>query len=222
MIINYRQAVPLEKPAQPPDENTLLLLHGEDLVDSSMYNHAITNFGCMVDPGQRKFGNNSIEFQNTYLTITSPMFVFGGQDFTIDWWEYRTTAIGTVAAINTGANTHSNFLLTHYSGGGLFSSSAFGGWDVLSLYSGAFTPKESQWSHKALVRNGNRIMTFDDGVMAINQTISANFSSGQGQIVIGKHIDPGNPDYFSGHIDEFRISNVARWTGNFTPPTEPY
>jgi len=28
--------------------------------------------------------------------------------------------------------------------------------------------------------------------------------------------------YFNGKMDEIRISNVARWTANFTPPTIPY
>lgn len=29
-------------------------------------------------------------------------------------------------------------------------------------------------------------------------------------------------DYNMGYIDEFRFSNKARWTSNFTPPTAPY
>jgi hypothetical protein len=28
--------------------------------------------------------------------------------------------------------------------------------------------------------------------------------------------------YVNGHMDELRISDIARWTSNFTPPTEPY
>jgi hypothetical protein len=30
-------------------------------------------------------------------------------------------------------------------------------------------------------------------------------------------------NYFNGWIDEVRISKgIARWTSNFTPPTQPY
>lgn len=29
-------------------------------------------------------------------------------------------------------------------------------------------------------------------------------------------------DYFNGHTDEVRFSNVARWTSNFIPPSAPY
>ena len=32
----------------------------------------------------------------------------------------------------------------------------------------------------------------------------------------------GNIYNFYGYIDEFRFSNIARWTTNFTPPTIPY
>jgi hypothetical protein len=31
------------------------------------------------------------------------------------------------------------------------------------------------------------------------------------------------PGVFTGYIDEFCVSKgIARWTANFTPPTEPY
>lgn len=39
-------------------------------------------------------------------------------------------------------------------------------------------------------------------------------------LMIGKYRDYGL--YLNGMIDEFRISNIARWTSNFTPPARPY
>ena len=38
---------------------------------------------------------------------------------------------------------------------------------------------------------------------------------------IGQYLDSDSSKYY-GYINEFRISDVARWTSNFTPPTEPY
>ena len=59
----------------------------------------------------------------------------------------------------------------------------------------------------------------------VNGTLETEFSqtydvSGSVIFRIGWH--PGN-NYFTGHIDEFRISKgVRRWTSNFTPPSAPY
>jgi hypothetical protein len=39
---------------------------------------------------------------------------------------------------------------------------------------------------------------------------------------IGASVINGSYNYYSGYIDEFRFSNTARYTANFTPPTEPF
>jgi hypothetical protein len=39
---------------------------------------------------------------------------------------------------------------------------------------------------------------------------------------IGASLINGSYNYYSGYIDEFRFSNTARYTANFTPSTTPF
>lgn len=71
--------------------------------------------------------------------------------------------------------------------------------------------------HIAFVRKGNRFMLFVDGVAMIDITNNKVSVLGSNRT---KNIITWIDD--TRLIDEFRISDVARWTSNFTPPTKPY
>ena len=67
------------------DENTVLLLHGGEIADSSMYRQTVMNKGVTVSTSKSKFGGKSLYFDgNSNLTI--PITISG--DFTIDFWIY--------------------------------------------------------------------------------------------------------------------------------------
>lgn len=204
------------------DENTLLLLHGEELIDSSQYEKIFTGNNVVISTEQSKFGGKSLYFNGTNAYITLPVYndmMFGGNDFTIDWWEYRTRTNGSIFNLN---HTSGGFglLCTHLDGTKIYTSSSGTTWDMFSGEN-AFSPTINQWTHWALVKNGNTWRTFKNGVKfwETTNTSSLNATNITGS-TIGKQV-PGS-DYFQGYIDEFRISNVARWTSDFTPPDEAY
>lgn len=204
------------------DSNTLLLLHGDAIIDSSGKAHSITNNGVTVSTAQSKFGGKSLYFSgNACLSITSNLFSICNGDFTIDWWQYRQNT-GTLGCFNVlNAAGFSQFLIQHGGGTKLYGSYTGSAWDVVSGAS-AFTLAQNTWVHCAIVKSGNTIATYQGGVKVWSGAVSNSFAAGTGQVLIGCHADPSNRDYFKGYIDEFRISNVARWTGNFTPPTAAY
>lgn len=71
------------------------------------------------------------------------------------------------------------------------------------------------WHHVALVRDSDTNLTFYvDGISVSTQTIANGTTGGQSTI-----IGSGNPGIASYAVDEVRVSNVAKWTANFTPPT---
>ena len=79
-----------------------------------------------------------------------------------------------------------------------------------------------EWVHWAFIRNGNIFSTYRNGqkFWEANGTGPIGDSS-EYPWGIGSYFG-GSEHPFRGYIQEFRVSNVARWTSDFTPPTEPY
>ena len=77
---------------------------------------------------------------------------------------------------------------------------------------------DDTWYHVALVRNGTSLNVYRDGISIISVTNSIDFDN-TGNLHIGSSDGSG---YFTGYMDEFRISNIARYTADFTEPTEAF
>lgn len=208
------------------DEHTLLLLHGEAFEDSSMYRRTVGDFGATISTAQKKFGSSSFYFNGNSKLLISSSIDFKSNDFTVDWWEYCTASSNGTRFSSPWTSTFDldGGFLIGYHGTSVFAKTgpSAGSWNLVSnaLLVSVTT---SQWVHWAIVRSGNTFISFRNGVRYSSVSINS------GNI----HYDPSNPmavggyrqfdtDYFSGYIDEFRISDVARWTTNFTPPTAPY
>lgn len=214
MLINM--VLPGAVEVVPPDENTLLLLHGEDLTDSSIYKSIITNNNVTVSTAQSKFGGSSLYFNGSNAKLEIPfsdMFDFGTGDFTIDLWMYPQTTSTEQSIFSSVATGGFFFSIRDASRIGIGRVSE--AWDTTinaSLTANA-------WNHVAVVRSNSTVMLFINGVLKGSGTNATSYSMGGDSIQIGAEI---NACYYNGYIDEFRVSNVARWTENFTPPTEPY
>ena len=75
------------------------------------------------------------------------------------------------------------------------------------------------WYHIAAVRSGTTMTLYTNGLGGLPVTVPAQIDRA-GVLQIG---GLATTNYLlNGYIDELRISNVARWTGNFTPPGGPY
>lgn len=205
---------------------TSLLLHMDDvgLSDSSNYNHAITlNGGMSRNSAQSKFGGFSAYFDkiDDYLNTIDHLAFYLDGDFTFDCW----------IRFNSFSATY-NTIYSH-TGGGWFQ--IFFRKDLLSIFitsniwtepanviGASWNPSTGVWYHVAVSRSGNNFRWFINGTQ-IGSTIvkSDAVSNLTGPPRIGWDGNAGRQ--FGGWIDEFRISKgIARWTANFTPPTEPY
>ena len=78
-----------------------------------------------------------------------------------------------------------------------------------------FIASENQWHHFAVSQAGNVLRVFVDGsiVGQINTNGTINWVQSEGYNKIGSYKEHN----FSGIIDEFRVSSVARYTSSFTP-----
>ena len=205
--------VPAEK-----DEHTLLLLHCDDYSDSSMYGIELMDKSAQVSTEQSKFGGKSMYFNgSTRLSIddvSARIFDFGTGDFTVEAWIYP-------EEISTD-----NFIFSGSADGSFFFGRQTGNFNLGIGRTGVLwdsvapVPMQANtWSHVAAVRSKGQVSLYVNG----NQTgplANTNAYSMAGFIAcIGSQ---GTNYYYKGYMDEIRVSNVARWTESFVPPTQPY
>ena len=216
------------------DSDTVLLIHSDTtddsttFVDSSPSGHAITATNGRHDDGQQKFGATSIRLDGggDYLTVAdSTDWEFSNQPFTIDFW-FRNESTATsrgVISIASSASSSWEGILVHTASTGLVlysQSTLASAWDVASAADmGAFG---SGWTHYAIVRAavGGDIKLYNNGTL--QTTISTSLSIRDvNTFHIGKRVSEAS-NGANCWLDEIRISKVARWSSDFTPPARPY
>ncbi len=188
------------------------------------FGHTVTaNGNAAISTAQSKFsGSANFDGAGDYLaTPNSNDWNFGTGDFTVEFWIKPTAIVhdnGIISAGNNGSTGWQIALLgtdriVFYNSNGLIRQSA----------PGSLTP--GVWQHCALVRSGNTVQWYINGVASGSSSnasgVSIN-SDGHG-LNIGRYIIGVNSDYYNGYLDELRISKgLARWTANFTPPSAAY
>jgi hypothetical protein len=224
------------------DGNTVLLIHSDStdgnttFVDSSVGGanspHTVNTVGnTHHEVDQFKFGATSIYFDGAsdQLTIaTDPDFNMGAGDFTLDFWLFSGTAAderdivfksGTGTnefTITVGASTATVWAPSGamtYLGVHIF----WNGSSWALQFASTIPVVDSSWHHIALVRQGTSYKLYIDGTLDNSGTTTRTHT--QQDIEIGGQ---SGDRWFVGYLDEIRLSNIARWTINFTPPTEAY
>jgi hypothetical protein len=84
----------------------------------------------------------------------------------------------------------------------------------------SWSPNNDQWYHIAVDRSGTDIKLYIDGTSVATGSSNYNISESTA-FYVGINSD-GSTRSWNGWIDEFRVSSVARYAGNFTPPTSAY
>lgn len=219
------------------DENTLLLLHFDgnnastDIRDSSVYNRPVTLYGdAQISTAQSKFGGSSGLFDGTgdgASVPDAPELNFGTGAWTIDFW-VRLASTSVVQTLVTkraaaGGNTGAFHIIYNNTGTRFeFYSTSNGSTNDIANGASMGTGVINTWAHLAVVRSGSSFYLFKDGTQ-VGSTITsaASLYVNSDTVRIGAQGN-GTANPLNGYMDEVRFSNVARWTSNFTAPTEPY
>ena len=137
----------------------------------------------------------------------------GTGDFTMEAWYKGTDSSGYILS-NSGTIYTNSFRWGEAGDGGLTLRAGFG----LLVGSGSIW-RNGTWHHVAVVRNGNVITQYVDGVVNASTIISATITiAGAGKFSIG--VDMMNTAYsLSGRVACVRVSESAVYTAAFTPPT---
>jgi hypothetical protein len=157
---------------------------------------------------------------------------FGAGSFTLDFWMYRAAGFGTTQGVITaresgiGAGADVGWLCNINSSNIIeFYNVSTGGVNGNMAVSASIAGMENQWIHVACEKDGNTTTIYVNGIASgstadvTGESFDAGGTSG---LVIGRQESDGDYTYFSGYLDEVRLSDVARYSGNFTPETSQY
>ena len=218
------------------DSYTKIMLHfdgsdaGTTFTDSSASAHTFTGGGnAQLDTAFKKFGTAALlcDGSGDYITTNdSSDFTLDLSDWTVDFWFNLTVAGGLIRrAFGQGDSSNTTSLVSIH--GGIdendFVSATINSGSASATITGTTAITTSGWHHYALVRTGNVIKLFLDGVQEggdLSFTLAVNDSAYK--FSIGR-LGETAANYWRGSIDEFRLSvGIARWTSNFTPESAAY
>lgn len=223
------------------DSNTKLLMHftgangSTTFSDSSPAAHGNASLSgsgtTTIVTEQFKFQGSSVKQASggdnrlTYSDHADWQLGGGTGNFTVDMWAYADTYPGSAAGLFAQWADNSNFYqLTMNSTGFLTFQVRSGGSNLVNYTTATTAFPLDQWNHVAVVRNGNVFTTYLNGVAKGTQTAAITIPNYSASLWILVDAGPfgwgGNTT--NGYVDEFRISDVARWTADFTPPTAAY
>lgn len=179
---------------------------------------------------QSRFGNSAGAFDGTgdfIYTASNADFDFGAGAFTIDFWVRTSSAAGydTLIARNNdvGGSAGEWVLVINSTAGGdiAFWSYDYNGFASAMLTTAAGLVNTGVWVHVALVRSGNDWTIYVNGVSKATRNSATTIAAGARDVYVMADQFFGRD--IAGWMDELRISKgIARWTGAFTPSTDPY
>jgi len=212
------------------DANTMLLLHlDNDIVDVSPTTpHTVTNTNVTFSSAVKQFGTHSAVFNGTTAQLSIPDnadFDFSGGEFTVDFW-MRMGGVNVNAPLfyqqNVGdANDYVKLTLDT-------AGSAFNGKFTLEIKKASsvvvtLTSSSVYFGytnhHVAFTEHGNNYYIFFDGALIGYASSAGRAANCTGTVYIGNN---GATAWYYGYLDEYRVSNTARWTAAFSLAVQPY
>lgn len=231
---------------------TKLLIHADGINGSTSFTDSeltpkpiSANGNAVVSTAQSKFGGASAYMNDSsgYLQFAnSSDFDFGTENFTLDFWFYMTG--------HPLSNNYSSFIISREDWANYFvffiGSSDYGGGPLAGLgynidgtatnkgsiiyaNEGVYSYSLNTWYHVALVRDGANLNLYKNGTLLNTNNIGASttIKFPTNNVQFGRHLymscNAGDYCQLRGFADEIRISKgIARWTSNFTPPTQAY
>lgn len=173
--------------------------------------------------GAQGYGTTGIQFGGSALFNAagdrfqfpvSTAFNYGTGNFTIEMWIYPTSFADYRMLWKQDTNT---YLYTNINTGQLY---FFYGQGIVIITTNAATL--NAWNHVAVVRTGNSIRIFLNGVAYAPATITRTFINPNITPLIGHWLVNDFRFQFLGNITNVRISKQSLYAINFTPSSTPF
>ena len=188
--------------------------------------HTITPSGnARISTTQAKFGTGSYTSNSLagFVRVTPfSNFAFGTRNFTIEFWYYPTSITTSVTVMGFRPQSTEGAYPTILA--------SFGTTGTIALYSSGSNRLVTavnaltinQWNSVALVRNSGNTRIYINGNQSGN-TLADPVNYQSGSCIIGANDFQQTGSFpVTGFLDEIRISNIARYTANYTPATQQF
>ena len=214
--------------------NTKLLLNMADgqAIDSTAQNNLTLYGTAKTSTAQKLFGTASLllDGNSDLATISSEAGNFGTGNFTIEFSFRLAANVGgtpnsCIAKWETSGSQRSWMVrIDNVSSANKikFFDSADGSANSSTTFSTSFSSET--WYKIAVVNVSGTVSLYVNGTAdsTTHSLASGAPYASTGLVSIGSNV-PSSPDnFFNGNIDEVRLSKFARYTSNFTAPTEPF
>jgi hypothetical protein len=204
--------------------STLLLnFNNGGIIDQHSTNVLETVGNAQLSTSVKKYNNSSIYFDGTgdYLTFApTQATAFGTGDFTIEFWVYPITKVGSYPGLFGNQSFTANSFVgyeRHNTYPTKFSVFCYNYSAAGAMLVSTTTVSINTWYHIAITRSGNTFRLFVNGTVEATVTFAGSVDGGVPLRYIGSDYVT-NP--FAGYLDDFRITKgYARYTSNFTAPT---
>jgi len=216
--------------SDPYFEHVALLLHADaGFTDSSQWGHSVTPSGnVQISAAQARFGGGSAYFDGSGDRLTIPghaAFDFSSGPTTFEGWFYplNLPSGGNWCRLWMfgGNGSAASFIPIQFAADGMINAGVpAGGTTGLSTPTGTLVT--GVWQHIAVVLDGANSKIFKDGQVVASGAITPP-TAGSPPCYLG-YDTVGTVDHnYYGYIDDLRITRgIARYTANFTPPTEAF
>jgi hypothetical protein len=196
------------------------------VIGGSGINRTVTaNGNARVSTAQVKFGTGSYTSNSTagFLRVTPVTgFAFGTGNFTMEFWYYPTSLVAAVTVMGfrpQGVDGAYPCILASFGSTGSIQWYVSGS-TRLTTPANAITL--NQWNAVAVVRAASNTRIYINGVQS-GGTFADSTNYLAGSCIIGANDFQQTGSFpVTGFLDEIRVSNVARYTGSYTPATEPF
>lgn len=190
---------------------------GTSIVDSGPSALSVSVSGTVLTSANPAKFSEAMRFNGVgHVSAQSSAFAFGSADFTVEYWQWATSATGDPGAFQLSDSP-----------GGLKPSAAsiavlWGGanWFVYcgtSYNTGVAHTGVNNWAHVALVRASGVLSLFINGVRI--WTASNNYNAVGQHLAVGAYY--GTSFRFPGSVDDFAVTpGVAKYLENFALPAE--
>ena len=212
--------------------SVLLNTTNSGIYDSTGKNDLTTVGDARTSTAVIKYGSSSMYFDGTgdYLSLpASPVTTFGSNNFTLEFWLYVATLPGTrnqITYLNGNPSGYAAVVLqiTATNKIGLTFSETGSSWKTDDTTGVGSAITASTWQHVALVRSGQNMQVYLGGAaQGSPYTTTAATTSLMPTYTLNQiGVYNSSSFLFTGYLTDFRITNYARYTTTFTPPTAPF